>query len=390
MPLSPSRTARVLVLTAGYGEGHNAAARAVAAACDEASGPGTAKLVDIFALANPWLDRVVKAGYLTAINRTPRLWGRIYRWLDGNPAVPGLLPLGSALRALDRVIADERPTVVCSTYPAYGLLLDRLARQGRFRAPHHLVVTDSISINSLWWHAPCDGWFVPNEESAEVLVGGGVARAKVRVSGFPVHRFFEDNRGRLSPPDLGSGAAPKVLAIVHSGSRNAETISRLLLAEPGWELTFAVGRDANLRNHLRNLAASRPFPTEILGWTDQIPRLLMTHHALVGKAGGATTQESIAALCPMVISQVVPGQEEGNWELLRRHRVGALATTPDAVISALRRAFAWRGALWRDWRHTLEGMARPAAARTIAAFLTRSDPVSLLAPAPDEDGPRSP
>ena len=130
-----------------------------------------------------------------------------------------------------------------------------------------------------------------------------------------------------------------------------------------------MGRDERLRQELTALAAGRPRRAEVLGWTDRIPELLMTHHALVSKAGGATTQEAIAALCPMIVNQVVPGQEEGNYELLRRHGAGTLAETPDAVISALRRAFAWRGAVWRQWRTALEPLARPAAARTIAAQL---------------------
>ena len=44
--------ARVLILTAGFGEGHNAAARALALACDAAHGPGTARVADVFALAS--------------------------------------------------------------------------------------------------------------------------------------------------------------------------------------------------------------------------------------------------------------------------------------------------------------------------------------------------
>jgi processive 1,2-diacylglycerol beta-glucosyltransferase len=54
----------------------------------------------------------------------------------------------------------------------------------------------------------------------------------------------------------------------------------------------------------------------------------MSHHVVISKAGGATTREAIAARCPMLVSQIVPGQEEGNYELLRRHGVGALAETP--------------------------------------------------------------
>jgi processive 1,2-diacylglycerol beta-glucosyltransferase len=104
----------------------------------------------------------------------------------------------------------------------------------------------------------------------------------------------------------------------------------------------------------------------VLGWTDQIPQLLMTHQVVVSKAGGATTQEAIAARCPMIVNQVVPGQEEGNFVLLRRHGGADLAGTPDAVVNELRRVFASGGAAWRQWRRSLEPLARPDAARTIA------------------------
>ena len=93
----------------------------------------------------------------------------------------------------------------------------------------------------------------------------------------------------------------------------------------------------------------------------------MSHHVVVSKAGGATTQEAIAARCPMVVNQVVPGQEEGNCELLLRHSAGALATTPAAVISTLRGAFEGRGQGWTAWHAALGPLARPDAARVIAA-----------------------
>ena len=79
-------------------------------------------------------------------------------------------------------------------------------------------------------------------------------------------------------------------------------------------------------------------------------------------APAATTQEAINALCPMIVSQVVPGQEEGNYELLRRHRTGTHAPTPDAVIAALQHAFAHQGRVWREWRKALVPLAHPTAA----------------------------
>ena len=44
----------------------------------------------------------------------------------------------------------------------------------------------------------------------------------------------------------------------------------------------------------------------------------MTHHLVISKAGGATVQEAIAARCPMIVNQVIPGQEEGNARLIWR------------------------------------------------------------------------
>jgi processive 1,2-diacylglycerol beta-glucosyltransferase len=367
---------RVLVLTAGFGEGHNAAARAIAAACDDQAGRGTAKLVDVFALATPILNALARQAYFGAINRTPRLWGRFYQWLDRSERVPQFVGLlRRPRRHLAAILAAEQPDAVCSTYPIYGLLLQKLAQEGRFAVPHFTVVTDSISVNSLWWRAPATGWFLPNEDSADVLRRAGVDPARLHVPGFPVTSFFARQRARLQPPDLAMGAAPRVLFIVHSGTRNAEATARLLLAEPGWDVTCTVGRNTRMQHRLSDVAARHGRGAEVVGWTDQIPRLLMTQHVVVSKAGGATTQEAIAALCPMIVNQVVPGQEEGNYELLRRHGAGTLAETPEAVLQALRRAFADRGAGCRQWRAALEPLARPDAAATIADHvLTASAP----------------
>jgi processive 1,2-diacylglycerol beta-glucosyltransferase len=358
---------RILIMTAGYGEGHNAAARALATAFNE-DAANTALVVDIFALSCPRLNSFVRRAYLAAINGTPRLWKHVYAWMDRPSFMTrGVRMLGAQSRMLAAVIERERPAAICSTFPAYAALLQGLSRDGRLRAPHFNVVTDSISINSIWWRPGCDGWFLPNEDSAEVMRAAGVDASRLHVTGFPVNPFFRKNEGIVSRPRLSDGAAPRVLYIVNSGTQNAKATARLLLAEEDWEVTCTVGREESLRRALSVAARRRRRQAEILGWTDQIPRLLMTHHVVISKAGGATTQEAIAARCPMIVNQVVPGQEEGNCELLLRHRAGALAATPESVVAVLRAAFSDRARAWEGWRSALEGLYRPDAARAIVA-----------------------
>lgn len=364
----------ILILTASYGEGHNAAARALAQAINTQGGERTARVVDAFELAGPRRNALSRRVYLGLINRAPGIWRAAYTWLDRSPRAPALLRLLARERgALARILAQEQPALLCSTYPVYGYLLDQLHRSGQAPIPHYNVVTDSISINSLWWRARCDGWFLPNEDSATVLRQAGIPGRLLHVHGFPVDRQFGSTHPAAAAiTDLSSGVRPRVLYIVNSRTAAAVELARQLVQRPEWDVTCTVGRNEPLRVELAALAQQRPpgaGVARVLGWTDEIPALLQTHHVVVSKAGGATTQEALAARCPMIVNQIVPGQEEGNYELLRRHRIGTLAETPRAVLAALELAFRDGGAVWQAWRRALQPLSRPQAAPDIARIV---------------------
>jgi processive 1,2-diacylglycerol beta-glucosyltransferase len=357
---------RVLILTAGFGEGHNSAARALKAAFDEQPGI-EAELVDIFALRAPRLNNLSRRGYLKLINAAPKVWSKFYQWLDRSPRAPAMLrALSSHRRMLGRLIAEKEPVAIVSTYPVYAWLLNRLRRQGHIFCPHFTVITDALTINSLWYRSPSEGWFVTDHDSATFLKVRGVPAGRVHVSGFPVNLTFADRPAKWQPPAISAHTPRRILFMINSGRKPALRIARELLQHRNWRITFTAGRDATLRRELEALAANAPAQSEILGWTDRIPELLMTHHVAISKAGGATTQESINALCPLIVSQIIPGQEEGNYELLHRNNAGALAETPAEIVSTLQRAFAGDAAVWQLWRTNLQILARPAAARAIA------------------------
>ena len=355
---------RILILTAGYGEGHNSAARALQAAFREEPDV-EATLVDTFADYAPRMNDWSRKAYLGIINRAPGLWGGCYRWLDRSRSVPNLFRLlAGQARLLARRIEQERPVALCCTYPVYPWLLQQIRRRESI-PPVFTVVTDALTINSLWFRAPSRRWYVTDEGSADVLVRGGVLPANVEVSGFPVGLAFADRPPGLQPPD--NSARKRVLFMVNSGRAAAGATVRAILERTDCALTVTAGRDLHLQRQLEGIAPAFPGRLQVLGWTDRIPELLMTHHLVISKAGGAKTQEAINALCPMIVSQVVPGQEEGNWELLRRNAAGVRADTPDEICAVIRRAFAEEGVLWQSWRRQLAVIARPQAARTIAA-----------------------
>jgi len=366
---------RVLLLTAGFGEGHNAAARGVAEALRLEDPQASVAVLDLFEMASPRSSRLARKFYLHLINHYPRCWRMLYALAEKPFARQGMiLFLRREVRLLAELVSEPEDLTLCSTYPLYAHLVRELKSMQLPTAPLYTVVTDSISINQLWTMADCDGWFVPNPETAEELRRQGVAPARIHDLGFPVHPRFESKGLPLSPPPLKTGAVPRVLLVLNSGLRGGEELATLLLDSTDWELCFAVGRDKTLQRKLEERSKTRTAPTTVLGWTEDMPQLLRTHHVVVGKAGGATTQEAIAACCPLVVNQIVPGQEEGNYELLRRRKIGGFGKTPTEVVALLKRAFENKGVLCELWRNELRTLSRPSAARTIARHLLSASP----------------
>src|SRR6266511_3960726 len=74
---------RILILTAGFGEGHNSAARGVRDGLARvAPNQADVELRDLFAEAYGPVNEFVRRGYLALVNSAPRAWGIVYRWLD--------------------------------------------------------------------------------------------------------------------------------------------------------------------------------------------------------------------------------------------------------------------------------------------------------------------
>ena len=357
---------RFVILTAGYGEGHNAAARGLHAAFAELG--AESEIVDLFALTGGAFYDRSRRDYLALINRAPKVWAFVYGLIDRFPVGHFALPaLGKMQAALAELLAAKKPDAVLSVYPVYGYLIEKLfPRRADRPFAFHTVVTDSITINSVWHRCASDTFLVPNEDTARVLRAAGLPPETIHATGFPVPPCFADPRPPRTVP--GAGSPGRVLFMINAGKDRAPAVVERLLRLDGIHLTVTVGRDEVLRARLEQIARDAGRDVEMHGWTDRMPELVMSHHLLIGKAGGATVQEAIAARTPMLITQVVPGQEEGNARLLFQNGCGALCETPEVLAAQVRSLFANDAEQWKRWEENIARISKPDAARAIARF----------------------
>jgi processive 1,2-diacylglycerol beta-glucosyltransferase len=358
---------RILILTASMGEGHNTAARNIRdALLAESDGRAEVLVADPYTRTNPVINKLMQRGYTTAINRYPRAWKVVFELLSKRGVVEGMGPMLAELTAAVKALIDEfRPDIIASTYPVFSFLIAKIRRRhSSVTVPFYTVITDSTMINSAWYRCPCDGSIVADEQTARVLRGDGVPSHKIHVLGFPVGLAFES----LQPAPPPSKEGWKAIFFPSGVSEFAAKVLTHVAEIPRLHVTVVTGRRQQVLQKLRE--AGLPRHGALLGWTDQMPAMMTSHHIFIGKAGGATVQEAIAAQIPFLVSHVVPGQEEGNIALIEQTGIGALAVgNPQRIRDMILGAMANDAILWKAWRANLAALKKPPASRAIARFL---------------------
>lgn len=356
----------ILILTAGFGDGHNTAARSVARALQRLAPDEPQQIVDVIDLAHPVLSPWLKWGYQVIITRLPRIWKRMY---DGSAKVKferGRFDIVTLVRAsLSDLVRKTKPRAIITTYPLYPQLLQQIRGDGIEIPPWFTVVTDSITIHPVWTLAASAGYFVADEDSKKAIVALGAPAEKVSITGFPVSLDFVELAGVPRP------ASPhgRVLYMPSTRAPHVEqTLEELRpLLQRGLRLTLVLAKHyERLYQTVRRFNDSMPgADIEVLPWTNQIPQLLHSHDFVICKAGGAILHEALAAECPAIIDYVIPGQEEGNAELLVLLGCGIVSRTPQATGDIAKRLLADGGAEARRMREKAINAGVPRAALNV-------------------------
>jgi processive 1,2-diacylglycerol beta-glucosyltransferase len=360
---------RILIVTAAFGEGHNSAARNLALALNAAG--AVTQVSDPCQLGVPRITSLVNQGYRYVTTNFPKIWAKIYRSTDNCDFSRQRSPVMRRVESALADLVDEfQPDAVVSTYPLYPYFMTRILAASGKKLPVFIVVTDSIEINAAWLRAECSRWLVTDSATRETMIQTGLAAEKIVDTGFPVHPVFS----KLTPVAPDDACDPfKILYFPTANLPFVRRHSRALLnASPTVHLTIILGRNVRLLySRAREIQKAYPGRVRLVGWTRRVPLFLNSHHLVVGKAGGATVHEAIAARCPMLIHHLVPGQEEGNLRLLEIIGGGQLAETPEALANSVSGLLANQAAGWRAMKDALARHGRNDGAIAAAGFVLK-------------------
>jgi 1,2-diacylglycerol 3-beta-galactosyltransferase len=370
----------LLFLIGDTGGGHRSAASAVAQALHQ-GWPGRFAPVLRDPLrgpaAPPWLHAVIGL-YGPAIRRAPWLWGLLWhgcgsararRWARASLLAP-------ADRAVARAVAAQQPAAIVVFHP---LTTDAAVRARDRHAPGVpviTVITDLVTAHPWWTGADADRVVVPSAALAARCARGGLPASRVAHLGLPVAAEFAAGPPPPAERDRlrrALGLRPgRFLVVLTGGAEGSGGLGRraraVLRRAPGADVAVICGRNTRLRRRLARIARRSGGALTVHGLVGNMADWLRAADVVAGKAGPGTIAEAACCAAPLLLTSRVPGQEDGNIELVTGAGAGRYAPRPRDLAAEVA-ALATDPAALASLRAASAGLGRPDAAVRIARMI---------------------
>lgn len=322
---------KILILTADAGFGHRSAALAIQSAIKELN-PGQFQIEIVNPLDNkkaPYFIRESQSEYDKWVRNVPDLYKFGYEMSDSPIPVTILEAILSVtlFEAINETIEKFVPDIVINTYPLYQAPFVAVRSLLKLHIPIVTIVTDLATVHKVWFNDKVDWLVVPTDVVRKDAIHAGVNSEKICVIGIPVNpRISLLNESKQELRKI-LGWNEKLITVLIVGSKRVEHLKEYLniLNHSGFSIQLIVvtGKDQKLFEELKGIEWHHE--VHLYEFIDQMPEFMRASDLIISKAGGLIVTESLASGLPMILIDVIPGQESGNAEFVQTGKAGFLA-----------------------------------------------------------------
>ena len=340
---------KILIISSDTGGGHRSAAAAIVAGLES------------FVKGESYAIRVIRAveeshhlaAKLVAIYnwllRNKQHWMKYYYWLI-NRFRPDSREFFYK-RTVGYVSSQFQkwcPHVVVSVHPLTQHMFARVLKELGLadRIPLVTVVTDPYY--GFWKGWACDDvrlYLVASEEARRQLIDYGIPSERIKISGMPVHPKFSfpgDDAARVARTALGLDP-DKFTVFLNAGWEGGGNISHifreLIQGQLDVQAIFLAGKNEALKSEAELIAAEAKFPVKVIGYSDEVEKLMRAANVMVSKLGGLTTFEALTCRVPIIadtITQPMP-QEASTVNLIVKSGAAVMLNKASDIVPVVHR-----------------------------------------------------
>ena len=340
---------KILIISSDTGGGHRSAAAAIVA--------GIQNVVEGDSYAIRVIRAVEESHHITAklvalynwLLRNKQHWMKYYYWAINRFRPETREFFQSRCIGYVREIFERWcPHIVVSVHPLTQHIFARVLQELGLaeRIPLVTVVTDPYY--GFWKGWACDDvrlYLCASDDARRQLIDYGIAPERIKVTGMPVHPKFSfpgDRAAQLARTALGLDA-DKFTVFVNAGWEGGGNIPHifreLVRGELDMQAIFLAGKNEALKSEVETLAAEAKFPIKVIGYSDEVEKLLGAANVMISKLGGLSTFEALNCRVPIIAdgtSQPMP-QEAGTVNLIVKSGAAVLLQRASDVVPVVRR-----------------------------------------------------
>ncbi len=369
---------RILILTADYGYGHRSAANAIAKALQETHGQ-ECKVEIVNPLDDPRAPAFFQENQLDydrLVREVPDLYKLGYQVSESRLAgslINSTFTL-ALLNVLREMIRKKKPDIIVCTYLFYQNILSVIFAIEKRRIPILTVVTDLETVQPLWFHPAADLCLVPTQTVYDLAIKAGLPPEKVKITGIPVRPELVIGNQDQASLRSSLGWRPDLFTVLAIGSKRVEHLydSLRVLNHSGLPLQLVVVSGGDDELYRRFQETEWHLETHCYNFVAEMGTFMRAADCVLSKAGGLTVSEALACGLPLILVDVIPGQETGNANHVVSGNAGVLARDPIEVLEATCHWLDKDRRLYRQQAQNARRLGHPRAAYDVADLVWAS------------------
>ncbi|WP_028563097.1 UDP-N-acetylglucosamine--LPS N-acetylglucosamine transferase [Paenibacillus pinihumi] len=339
------RKKRVLLLSEGFGSGHTQAAYALASGLRELCPAVQTRVIELGKFLNPVVGPWITSAYRKTVSKQPKLVGMMYR-TQYHKSLNRFTQL--ALHRVfytqtSQVISQLKPDLIVCTHPLPSAVVSRLKRLG-LDVPLYTLITD-YDAHGTWSSPEVNKYLVSTGLVKKKLMAHGISNSRIEVTGIPVHPNFWTTYDK-SELQRQFDLLPLPTVLIMGGGWGLLSRNTLFEYMTRWrdsiQIIFCVGTNQKARESMLANEKFRHPNIKVLGFTNEISKLMDVSDLLITKPGGMTCTEGLSKGIPMLFYEPIPGQEDENCEYFIQNGFGEMfqKDTVERWFSLLQKPYA--------------------------------------------------
>jgi processive 1,2-diacylglycerol beta-glucosyltransferase len=343
----PQSTPKILIISSDTGGGHRSAAQAIA--------EGVKKF---------WKDDFAVVRIIKAVEESHHITEKlvnVYNWVLRNKQhwMKYLYWVMNKVRPETRDFVHKRcigfckdifekwcPHIVVSVHPLTQHIFARILKELNLSDQIPLVTVVTDPCYGFWKGWACNDvslYLVANDEARQQLIDYGILPEKIKISGMPVHpKFHEVTEKDAQTARTAFGLNPDKFTIFVNagwigGGNIPQIFKELVRGELDVQAIFLAGKNEELKKEAEEIAKTAKFPVKVIGYSDEIEKIMQAANIMISKLGGLTTFEALACRLPIIADTTTPPmpQEAGTVNLIREKGAGILLENPTDIVATI-------------------------------------------------------